>query len=95
MKVYLNQLKKNSRIFSFKELKFLIIKMMLSDLRLFGSVRFYYSRFIFDSYITKFRILCMYTFKTRGVLHFFNVFRMFFRKNALFSKYAGIKKHSW
>ena len=94
-KYYLKRISKLSRLMKSQELNILIIKMMLSDLRLSNSLRFYFSRFLFSSNISKIRYYCVKTYKTRGLVHFFNVFRMFFRENALFARYSGIKKKSW
>lgn len=86
---------KYSKFLKKKELKLLSIKAVAMDLRLSSSLRFFFFRFIFNSNITKINYFCVQTSQIRGLVHFFNMFRMNFRKNALFANYSGLKKKSW
>jgi ribosomal protein S14 len=78
-----------------KELKFYLVRAIMSDLRLNVVLRFYLNFFLEDLYRLRIRYFCYSSSQFRGLVHFFNVFRMFFRDNALFARYSGIKKSSW
>lgn len=78
-----------------KELRFYFYKAVFGDLRLPSVYRFYINFFIRDLRRLRVRYFCYSTSQFRGLVHFFNVFRMFFRDNALFARYSGIKKSSW
>lgn len=77
------------------ELSQLIIKSVFSDLRFSNNIRFFFIRFLFDNFLTKINFFCIKTNQIRGLSHFFNIFRMNFRDNALFARYSGLKKKSW
>jgi ribosomal protein S14 len=78
-----------------KELKFYLIRAVISDLRLNVVLRFYLNLYLENLYRLRIRYFCYSSNQFRGLIHFFNVFRMFFRDNALFARYSGIKKSSW
>lgn len=84
-----------SKFLKKNELKLLIIKSISSDLRFINYIRFFFFKFLFNSFKVRIRFFCIQTSQIRGLVHFFNTFRMHFRENALFAKYAGIKKRSW
>jgi len=84
-----------SRYFKKYELMWRMNKSFVSDLRLVNINRFFFFFFIKQSYYTKINYFCMQTNQMRGLVHFFNIFRMNFRDNALFARYSGIKKKTW
>jgi len=77
------------------QLNYFITKSISSDLRLKNVIRFFGFFFIFNSFVTKLNYFCVQTNQLRGLIHFFNTFRMNFRESALFGRYAGLKKKSW
>lgn len=79
------------------ELYRLLLRGIVSDLRLDGYIRFYF--FILLNIIninyTRINFVCIQTYKYRGFINFFNISRISFRENVSFAKYSGIKRATW
>lgn len=94
-KFYKNKIYNFSKFLKKHELNLLVIKAISSDLRFINAIRFFFFKFLFNSFRVRIRFFCVKTYQLRGLVHFFNTFRMHFRENALFGTYSGIKKSSW
>jgi ribosomal protein S14 len=94
-RTFKNKIYKYSKYYKKYELYWLLNKGIISDLRLVNIYRYFFFFFIKQSYITKINYFCINTNQLRGLVHFFNTFRMNFRDNALFARYSGIKKKTW
>lgn len=77
----------------------LFCRAIFSELRFSSNVRFFFFLKLMNLYrhnnLTKLNYFCPDTNQKRGVLRFFNVFRMKFRENVSFGAYSGIRKSSW
>lgn len=96
-KIYLVKTKLYSKKLYKNEHKRLMLRAIFSELRLFGVIRFSVYLKLSSNNLgsTKIMYSCFDSAQTRGVVKFFNVYRMIFRENASFAKYVGIKKASW
>lgn len=85
------------KFFKKNETKRLMLRAIFSDLRFHGALRLqsYLKLMKSDSGLTKITYSCIESSQTKGVVKFFNVYRMIFRENASFANYVGIKKSSW
>jgi succinate dehydrogenase (ubiquinone) iron-sulfur subunit len=86
------------RAFSKEELLYLIIKSLVSDLRLPIKYRFFFfSRLNVYKKCSRVRIVnrCLLSSRAGGVIRDFRMSRMFFRELANFGQLAGFMKSSW
>lgn len=76
------------------ELKRLIGRSIYSDLRfnLLTRFYFYFGFLLKDYYLTKLKLYCFYTYKTKGIIKPFKMHRMIFRTQCSFGLLSGIKK---
>lgn len=45
--------------------------------------------------ISKMMFFCGVSERSRGIISFFNLYRVNFRENVSFAKYAGLRRASW
>jgi hypothetical protein len=98
MKVLINEKKKYAKLkhyIKFNELLYLIYKAFFFELRFINIIRFYYISYQINLKISKLNFFCIRTQQKKGLIYFFNIFRMNFKQNALFGTYSGIKRKSW
>jgi small subunit ribosomal protein S14 len=86
------------RAFSKKELLYLIVKSLISDLRLPIKYRFFFfSRLNSYKMSSRVRIVnrCLLSSRAGGIVRDFRISRMFFRELANFGYLAGFMRSSW
>lgn len=79
------------------ELKRLLGRVFFSDLRVIFLIRYVFNIFFLlrDSYLTKKNLFCFFSYKTKGIIRPFNLYRMLFRRYCFFGLISGIRRGTW
>lgn len=98
-KNYQQKIVKEVKSYTENELDILITRSIFSELRFSSYLRFYFlyrlNKFGVNRNLNRVNYFCPKTKQMKGIVKFFNIYRMPFRENVSFARYSGIKRSSW